>query len=154
MRGKIERVTDIKALIQRGYIDADEDIIFYRHSDACNCFGHTYKQYMPALARHPFQDGVTIWFPRFFPNDKWDNTFDDSENTVYEKRKHDNASYIDECLGEPDKFNRLLFAKVKEPSGEFVYRFKGRYEIDPETSREKSAITYRRKTKRVDTFHS
>lgn len=152
MKKASERTTDIAALIEKGYIDADDDVVFYRHSDACNCFGHNYKQFMRALARHPIDSGRTIWFPRFYSNDIWENRFADNEDTVYERKKQNNESYVEDCLREPGAFNRLLFAKVEEASGEKVYRFKGRYEIDVETSRQTKIITYRRKDKRANTY--
>jgi very-short-patch-repair endonuclease len=50
------------AHIEKGYMDSDEDVAFYRHADACNCFGHSYVQYQPALARHAIEKELTIWF--------------------------------------------------------------------------------------------
>ncbi len=54
--------------IATGYLDADEDIAYERHADACNCFGHSYKQWYRALARHPVIPEFTIWFPKLFEN--------------------------------------------------------------------------------------
>lgn len=72
--------------IATGYVDADEDVSFDRHADACNCFGHSYKQWYRGLARHAVKPELTIWFPKFFDNSQWRNTISADEDTIYEHK--------------------------------------------------------------------
>ena len=64
----------------------------------------------------------------------------------------DNAEFINENLGKPDEYRRLVFARVRGPLGDVMYRFKGLYEIDVEKSRRTMTITYRRTARRVRTY--
>lgn len=138
--------------IERGYMDADEDVAFYRQADACNCFGHSYTGLQRALVRHAVETELTIWFPKLYDNADWHNVISDDEETIYERRKHDNDEFILSYLNRPDRFKRLVFARVRGPLGDVMYRFKGLYEVDVETSRLTSTITYRRKAKHVRTY--
>jgi very-short-patch-repair endonuclease len=138
--------------LERGYMDADEDVAFYRHADACNCFGHTYKQWYPSVARHAFEQDIAIWFPKLYDNADWHNVISDDEETIYERSKRDNNTFINTFLKRTDLFKRLVFARVRGPLGDIMYRFKGLYEVDVETSRRTSTMTHRRKAKRVKTY--
>lgn len=138
--------------IDKGYMDADEDVIFFRHADACNCFGHAYKQYQRALARHAVEQDCSIWFPKLFDDGNWDNHLSLDEEIIYERNKHDNDKYIRTALNQPIWcFKRVVFVKEKE-RGKAIYRFKGLYEVDLETTLKTSIMTYRRKAKRVTTY--
>ncbi|MBC7797554.1 MAG: hypothetical protein H7Z37_11830, partial [Pyrinomonadaceae bacterium] len=138
--------------IERGYIDADEDVAFYRQVDACNCLGHSYKGLQRALVRHPIETDLVIWFPKLYENDKWNNILSGDEETIHESNKVDNAAFLKRWLNKPETFKRLVFARVHSPLGDVMYRFKGLYEIDVETSRKESAVTHRRTSKRAKTY--
>jgi hypothetical protein len=138
--------------IETGYIDADSAVEFQRHSDACNQFGHNYKQWYRAVAQHPVETDLIIWFPRMFDNPNWENTVSDNEETIIERKKQDNDVYVQECLSRPEWFKRLVFAAELNPRRKVIYRFKGLYAIDTETSKKNSMITFRRQSKRVKTY--
>ena len=38
--------------VETGHIDVDDDVAVRTHAKACNLFGHSYKQYFPAMAKH------------------------------------------------------------------------------------------------------
>ena len=147
-----EREHNPVAHIERGYMDADEDVAFYRQADACNCFGHSYRGLQRALVRHAVETELTIWFPKLYDNADWHNVISDDEESIYERRQRDNDEFILSYLKRTDRFKRLVFARVRGPLGDVMYRFKGLYEVDVETSRLTSTITYRRKAKRVRTY--
>src|SRR6185436_271440 len=96
--------------IADGYLDADEDPSFVRHADACNLFGHSYKQWYRGLARHGVKRELTIWFPKLYPNPDWSTEISGDGNTIYERRILNNTSFIREALKSPDRFKRLVFA--------------------------------------------
>jgi hypothetical protein len=137
--------------IEKGYLDADENVFFLRHADACNCFGHSYKQFYKALARHAVEPELTIWFPKLLENGEWHNSISNDGETIFERRKYQNEDFIKESLSLPENFKRLVFTKVRTTTGE-VYRFQGLYEIDAETSLRTLTITHRRKAKQVKTY--
>lgn len=147
-----EREHNPAAHIERGYMDADEDVAFYRQADACNCFGHSYRGLQRALVRHAIETELTIWFPKLYDNADWHNVISDDEEIIYERRQRDNDEFILSYLKRTDRFKRLVFARVRGPLGDIMYRFKGLYEVDVETSQQTSTITYHRKAKRVRTY--
>jgi hypothetical protein len=56
-----------------GYLDIDDDVAFRTIVDACNCFGHNYKGYQGALARHKYRRDLRLWFPKLYDNAEWAN---------------------------------------------------------------------------------
>jgi hypothetical protein len=135
--------------IETGYFEVGEE--FDTHAQVSNLFGHSYKQWYKGLARHAAEPALTIWFPRFFRNDEWDNVLSDDEETIYERKITGNDEYVRECLNEPENFTRLVFAAMRNQR-KVKYRFHGLYEIDLQTSLRDSLVTYRREAKRVKTY--
>ena len=138
--------------IRRGYIDTSEDIAFGTMADACNCFGHSYSGLQRATARHAYCPDLTLWFPKLYKNDEWDNSISKNECMIYERNKADNESFIEQSLGQHHKHRRIVFARVRGPLGDIMYRFKGLYEVDVEASRRTGTITYNRTATRVQTY--
>jgi hypothetical protein len=142
--------------VETGYLDANDGVAFRTHAEACNCFGHSYKQWYKAMARHPADSELTIWFPKLYDNPDWDNFFSDEEETLREVSKRDNAEHFEGFLKAfregKDIFKRIVFAHQRDSSGAAMYHFKGLYVIDAETSVHDRTVTYRRKTKRVKTY--
>lgn len=147
-----EREHTSAAHIKRGYMDADEDVAFYRHADACNCFGHSYVQFQPSEASHPLEPGVTIWFPKLYENADYHNAISADEETIHVSRKRDNDEFVRNNLAGKGLYKRLVFAQVRGPLGDVMYRFKGLYEVDVEESLKTSMVTHRRLSKRVRTY--
>ena len=139
-------IADEEKYRETGYLAVGTE--FSTHAEACNLFGHSYKHYQPATARHPAEPDKVIWFPRFYENEEWHTWIAKDQETIYEKRKNDNGRYIFECLDQPDMFKRLVFAATKPRT----YEFKGLFEIDAEESRRTTTITYRRTATRVKTY--
>lgn len=138
--------------IESGYLDVNDKVVFNRHSDVCNEFGHNYKQWYRAVAKHPVEPDLVIWFPKMFENDDWENSLSEDKKTIYERRRQNNDAYVQECLQRPEWFRRLVFGAEKGSSGRIGYRFLGLFEIDVEASRKNSVVTYRRKATRVKTY--
>ena len=138
--------------VERGFIDADDDIALSTHADVCRCFGLNYKRFQRALAQHPREPDVTIWFPKLYENEEWDNLISSNGETIFERRKSANEDFINSHLSKLWAHRRLVFAHVQGPLGEVLYRFKGLYEVDVDESRRTSIITYRRRAKRARTY--
>jgi hypothetical protein len=137
-------------------MDIDDDVAFRTHAEACSRFGHSYKQWYKAMAKHPVEPELNIWFPKLYGNPAWDNYFSDGEETLYERSRRDNAEHFAGFLKayreQKDIFKRIVFAHEPDSSGALMYRFKGLYVIDAETSIHAQTVTYRRKAKRVKIY--
>lgn len=142
--------------VETGYLDADDGVAFRTHAEACNCFGHSYKQWYKAMARHPVDPELTIWFPKLYENVDWQNTISDDGEIIRERSRNNNPEHFKGFLAAyregKDIFKRLIFAHERDASGAMVYRFKGLYVIDAETSIRTETVTYRRRARRVKTY--
>jgi very-short-patch-repair endonuclease len=143
--------------ISRGYIDLKDDVAFRTMVDAANCFGNTYKSkgIRTGGAKHPKESGKFIWFPKLYKNGKWDNAISDDENTITEM-------CLDEKIAHPhikkaikdSNVKRIVFARVKSPLGDIMYRFKGEYELDLERTNSINGTVLKRTNERVKTYSS
>jgi very-short-patch-repair endonuclease len=141
--------------ISRGYIDLKDDVAFRTMVDAANCFGNTYKPkgIWTGGAKHPKESGKFIWFPKLYKNGRWNNSISDDENTITE-------IYLDEKIAQQHvqkaikdaHIKRIVFARVKSPLGDIMYRFKGEYELDLERTNSTSGIVLKRINQRVRTY--
>lgn len=141
--------------ISRGYIDLKDDVAFRTMVDAANCFGNTYKPkgIWTGGAKHPKESGKFIWFPKLYKNGKWDNAISDDENTITEM-------CLDEKIAQPHiqkairdvHIKRIVFARVKSPLGDIMYRFKGEHELDLERTNSTNGTVLKRTNERVKTY--
>jgi hypothetical protein len=138
-------MTTTKDLIEKGFIDTEDEITFRTHADVLRLFGRDDKIFQKAFARHPFEEGVHVWFPMFYDdaNNDWENSKREDWETVFERRKFDNEAYLTEQFGAPENHTRILFAKIA-PFGRVFYKFKGVYQFDPDLSRKAKKAAYRR----------
>jgi hypothetical protein len=132
-------------LIAKGFIDKNDDITFDTHADVLRLFGRDSKVIQQSFIRHPVEEDVWISFWIFYQDEKndWENTWGQNQDSAFERRKFDNAGYLEHMAGSPDRHTRLLFAKVA-PQGRAFYQFKGIYEFDAELSAKAKKAAYRR----------
>src|SRR4051794_23348446 len=118
-------------IIEKGFIDVEDDLTFRTHADVLRLFGRDVKIFQKAFAKHPFEDGVHVWFPMFYDdaNNDWENSKRADWEVVFERRKHDNTTYLSELFDFPERHKRVLFAKI-ERGREKYYQFKGVYNFD------------------------
>ena len=129
-----------------GYMNAGAE--FDTHAEVCNWFGHSFKIFRRAVAKHSAEPELVIWFPRLYENDEWETWSSDDDEIIYERKKEGNAEYVQSCLRRRELFKRLVFPAIRP--GRYV--FKGLYEIDSKNSLAESTITYRRTATRVKTY--
>lgn len=143
----------IEPHIERGYMDAHDNIAFRRIADACNCFGYNYQSYQKGGANHPHFDNVLLWFPKLFENKGWSNTISTDETVITEYALVESERHLHFDKHINDKRNqRLVFAKAKDSLGMILYRFKGLYELDVIQSKAKNMLVWRRIMTRVPTY--
>jgi len=141
--------------VKKGYISLADNVTFKTIKDACNCFGHNYSGYQKAGANHP-DPNILLWFPKLYPNGKWDNKISNDENTIFENsidldiaNKHIH-SHIHQLSGE--KHIRIVFARVKDNLGFVLYRFKGLYKLNLERSCLDVGLVWERESTEVLTY--
>ncbi|MCG8396109.1 phosphoribosylaminoimidazole carboxylase [Bacillus atrophaeus] len=149
----IERENDPKTYINKGYIDLKENVAFEKCVDVCNCFGHYYKSWFKGGAKHPYLDDTRLWFPKLYPNDEWDNSITSDELIIREKStdKSKVKAHMEEHI-DSNIHNRIVFAKVKGPLGDVMYRFKGEYKLNIEQSYSENCLVWERSATRVKTY--
>ena len=139
--------------IENGYIDADDDVSFKRIYEACNIFGHNYKGFQRGGAKHPHRNDVIIWFPKLNTNGDWINTISNDEEYIFERPA--DANLVQEHMNHhisSDIHKRIVFAYEEDNNGQFMYRFKGEYEIDVQQSYKQKCLVWKRIAKRVKTY--
>ena len=138
-------MTRLGEIIARGSIELGDDITFRTHADVLRLFGKDVKVMQKSFIRHPVEDNVWISFWTFYQDDanEWINTWSQTEDIAFEKRKINNEGYLADMASSPDKHTRVLFAKVLS-GGQPTYRFKGVYTFDPELSEKAKKCAYRR----------
>lgn len=141
--------------IKKGYIDIKDNVAFSKSVDAINCFGKTYNGWQKGGANHPIEKDVVLWFPKLYPNDKWDNGISEDENIIYEKSAI--PEKVDEHISEiinKSKHKRIVFARVIDSLGDIMYRFKGLYELNIQETLLQKQVVWERKSTRVKTYPS
>lgn len=139
--------------IDKGSIHLKDDVAFSRAFEACNCFGHDYRGLFKGGAKHPVEDNILIWFPRLYPNEDWDNSISSDGRIIREKhidpiKAQEHIQYhIDSKI-----HKRIVFAKVKGPLGDIMYRFKGAFQLDIEKTRAEGNLHWVRYTDEVKTY--
>lgn len=138
--------------IKKGFIDIDDDVAFKKSYLAANCFGYNYRGFQKAATRHLFENNKIIWFPKLYINSGWNNSISDDDEIIIEKSIH-SIQHTFKIINGP-KENRIVFARVKNPLGEVMYRFKGGYTLDLTSSSPELGLVWKRISTRVNTYSS
>ena len=127
----LEAEQNPKTWIDKGYVDLADDVTFRTITVAASCFGKCYKGLQRGAVKHPKESATLIWFPKLYRNDDWNNRISDDEDTIWENSESPkvNKEQIDRNL-RSRVFRRIVFARVKGPLGDVMYRFKGEYQLD------------------------
>jgi len=157
----IEKELSPQTYIERGFISLHDNVAFRTIADACNCFGHRYKAWQKGAASHVYEKDTELWFPKLFPNGTWDNSISEDGIIILERNldEIENQRYlkgiVDGRIGtriRPHK--RIVFAKVKGPLGDIMYRFKGKYQLNINKSFKAGCIVWERLSERIKTYPS
>lgn len=142
--------------IEKGYIDVSENVAFRTIADGASCFGKDYSAGMQkAWFPHPVEPNKYLWFLKLYENEQWNNQLSADEETITEFSKDPNVfrEHIDRNIRETDRIHsRIVFARVKGPLGDLMYRFKGEYKMDLEATNYEVGCIYRRIGTRVKTY--
>lgn len=151
----IEAEINPKTYIDKGFIDLKDDCAFRTMVDAANCFGNDYKPkgIWHGGAKHPRESGKVIWFPKLYKNDEWNNSISNDEIEIREicELPEKAKSHIDQVIID-GIYNRIVFARVKSPLGDIMYRFKGEYILDKDATNYTDGLLWRRVADRAKTY--
>lgn len=149
----IEKEQDSNTYIEKGYLDADEEVIFKKSVSALNCFGFNYKGFQRGGKQHKYEKNVLIWFPKTYKNKKWLNDISDDDVCIFEKASdvEIRKKHIEKYINSEVK-TRIVFAQVRGPLGDIMYRFKGKYELDIKLTNYENGLVWRRVSTRVNTY--
>jgi len=141
--------------IENGYIDVRDDASFRTMVDAANCFGLNIKPkgIWTGGAKHPIEANTLIWFPKLYQNKDWNNEISDDENIITEMSVEPEPfkKHFERVFREKE-FTRIVFPRFKGPLGDFMYRFKGIYELDLGATSFENGFVWRRAATRVRTY--
>jgi very-short-patch-repair endonuclease len=141
--------------IKQGYIDLKDDVAFPTMVDTVKCFGREYKPngIWVGGVKHPKEWGKMIWFPQLYYNAKWNNSINHDETVIYEKPALDTKLdvHVQKSLRTAD-VKRIVFAKVRSPLGDTMYRFKGEYQVCKEQTNLQNGVVFKRIAERVVTY--
>lgn len=140
-----------KPHLERGYIDAREDVLVRKHTDAIELFGVNLKGHMRGGWTPPKKTGLAmVWFPRLYLNGEWDNSLSDDGLTIIERRLGSNVPYQPVSGERVRSHRRAVFARREEPLIGTLYRFVGVFEFDAAASRSEGAAVYFKVANRID----
>ncbi len=167
IRNKIDQTLDFEpwdmeaemnpqTYIDKGYIDEGENVAFRTIADGATCFGKDYSAGMQkAWFPHPVEPNKYLWFLKLYENEQWNNQISADGETITEFSKDPNIfrEHIDRNIQEADRIHsRIVFARVKGPLGDLMYRFKGEYKMDLEAMNYEVGCIYRRIATKVTTY--
>lgn len=151
----IEAEQNPDTYIKKGYIDLQDDVAFNTMVDAANCFGNDYKPkgIWTGGAKHPNEADTFIWFPKLYKNSEWNNSISNDENVIKEycETAEKKEKHIDKAI-KNSNIKRIVFARVKSPLGDTMYRFKGEYKVDIKKTNYQEGVVLNRIKTRVNTY--
>lgn len=150
----LEAEQNPETYINKGYIDSTEDVAFRTIADAASCFGRKYRGLQTAWVKHPTEIGKRLWFPKLYANDDWNNSITSDEKTITEfcKKPGMLQEHVDNSKLDSKTISRFVFARVRSPLGDLMYRFKGEYKTDHEASSYENGTIHRRISTRAKTY--
>lgn len=148
----IEAEYNPQTYIDKGVISVDDNVAFRTITDACNCFGHSYRGFQRGYTKHAKEERM-LWFPKLYTNNDWENEISLDENEIYEKNIKNHKEYFESAKNDLSQCKeRLVFARVKSNLGDVMYRFKGVYKLDLADSENKGKFVYKRTGNSAKTY--
>lgn len=136
---------------EKGYLDIEDNPSFKTISHACNCLGQNYKDgSQRSYVKSKIFENHSIWFPKFYNNDEWDNWISNDGLVITEKCKIKSRQKKNFSDAINSDVSRIVFPRSKDNLGFTLYRFKGVFKIDKENSTIENGIVYRRVKSRID----
>lgn len=135
--------------MERGTINAHDQVVFRYQRDALRLFGYTGGHWQKGLWFLPNDKTRMVWFPRLWNHGPWKNKLSDDGEFIFEDAGEQNLA--DYRKPENDDFvnERIVFARWKNPLGQPVYRFTGVFSKDKNKSAE-NLTAFRKVQNKID----
>ena len=151
----LEMEQNSQTYIDQGYIDVKDNVAFKTMIDAANCFGLDIKPkgIWTGGAKHPIEPNTLIWFPKLYENKDWNNEMSDDEKIITEVSVAPEIfkNHLDKVY-KKEQFTRIVFPRFKSSLGDYMYRFKGKYQLDLEATSYANSFVWMRTAMRVQTY--
>ena len=125
-------------IIERGYLDVSDNVMFRLQIEALRCFGFSGKAYQRGAWTIPDGTGDWVWFPRLYEHYIWRNELSPDGNYIYERAINDKGRASIEKQVENARSkqlrNAIVFAKAKDSLGSNVLRYVGTFRQNLEAS--------------------
>lgn len=151
----IGREYNPQTYIDKGVIKLQDKVAFRTIADGCRCFGIHYKpRARISCPKHPYEPNTMIWFPHIsFDVQGWTNRLTSDSMVIYERS--DNSEKEQEHFKSIIKgkvWRRIVFGKLKDSFGNYLYRFKGVFELNERKSHELRCLVWERTSDEVKTY--
>jgi len=128
-----EKRYDPSQHLERGFLSISTNPIFRYQHHALRCFGYTKGIFQRGAWTLTNDPSRSVWFPRLYETDTWDNELTSDGLQIVERKKDDNGGYDKLTYREQWK-SRIVFARYSDNLGAVLYRFVGEFSHDPNQS--------------------
>ncbi|MGL4856805.1 hypothetical protein [Plesiomonas sp.] len=127
-------VSKVQRCIDAGQISVSDNLSFMYNCHCASLFGKVYHKSIQrgGIAHYPSRNDsapMGIWFPKFFPNDQWDNKVLQSGAVILECSKTDPLGHLHWQITENYQ-HHVVFGCYRKTSGDVYYKFMGVYTLD------------------------
>jgi len=120
-------------VIEKGYLDVSDNVVFKLQIEALKCFGFVGKGYQRGAWQIPDGSNDQVWFPRLFKHGSWHNRLEDDGTTIIEQAINEKGvgsiqEQKENELKNPER-NHIVFAKAKDVLGGNLLRYVGTFKM-------------------------
>jgi hypothetical protein len=120
-------------VIDKGYLDVSDNVVFKLQIEALKCFGFVGKGYQRGAWKVTDGSNDQVWFPRLFKHGSWHNRLEDDGKTIIEKAIDEKGVSSIHVQKENEfknpKRNHIVFAKAKDALGDNLLRYVGTFKM-------------------------
>lgn len=144
--------------INKGYIEFKDDVKFRTIFEITNLFNKNYKGYQRGDFKTGF-DNEIVWCPtlylengdeRKYKNNNWINRISEDHSYIYERKKENNDEAVEYALENENQFIRFVFPRYKDPSGELMYKYRGKFVLDKELTKKEQCKVWKKIGDKID----
>lgn len=126
------------AVIERGYLDVADNVVFRTQVEAMKCFGFTGKGWQRGGWPIPDNSGDWLWFPRLYEHFIWLNELTADGKHIFQRAINEEgvkslASQMKNAKTDLSR-NVIVFAKARDSLGMNLLRFVGTFRVNAERS--------------------
>jgi hypothetical protein len=129
-----ERRFSADIVLERGYLDVADNVVFQHQHVALRCFGFNGNGYQRGEWPIPDGSGDVVWFPRLYPHKMWHNELTPDGRRIFERaisqlgvESIEKQRSKAEC--QPNRCH-IVFAKGKNVLGENLLRYVGTFVVN------------------------